>query len=176
MGKVVWHVTMSLDGFIADPDDSVDALLEGFTGSSALADEIIQTTGTFMAGGRVFRPEEVGQIYGGAYEGEVFVYTRSPREAPEGVPCRYVTGDIRRAVREALEAANGKNVVVAGGTVPYVYVEAELVDDIAVHIAPVLLGDGVRFHDSAGARRIDLERMSVEPVGQMTDLRFRVMK
>src|SRR5829696_6638853 len=59
MSKVVWHVTMSLDGFIADPNDSVEALLKGFTGPSALADEIIRPTGAFMAGGRVFRADEV---------------------------------------------------------------------------------------------------------------------
>lgn len=151
VGKVVWHVTMSLDGFIADPDDSVEALLEKFTGSSVLADEIIRTTGVFMAGGRVFRVEDLGKIYGGAWEGEVFVYTRSPREAPEGVlPYRYVTGDIREVVREALEAAAGKNVVVTGGTVPGLCVEAGMVDEIAVHVAPVLLGEGVRFYESPG--------------------------
>lgn len=92
-GKVVWHVTMSFD-------DSITAFSEKFTEPSALADEIVRTTGAFMVGGRVFRPEDVGLIYGGAWEGEVFVYTRSPRQAPEDAPYRYVTGDIREVVGE----------------------------------------------------------------------------
>lgn len=175
-GKVVWHVTMSLDGFIADPDDSVEAFHEESTGFSALAAEVIRTTGVFVAGGRMFRVPEVGYIYGGAWEGEVFIYTRNPREVSDGVLCRYVTGDIRGVVGEALKVAAGKNVVVSGGTVPGLCVEAGLVDEIAVHVAPVLMGDGVRFHDRPGARRTDLERVSVEPVGQTTDFRFRVPK
>jgi dihydrofolate reductase len=176
VSKVLWHVTMSLDGFIADLDDSVVALLEKFTESSALGDEVIKTTEVFMGGGRMFRADEVGEIYGGAWEGEVFVYTRSPRDAPDGAPYRYVTGDIREVVEEALETAAGKNVVMTGGTVPRLCVEAGLVDEIAVHVAPVLLGDGVRFYHGPATRRIDLERVSVEPVGLMTDLRLRLVK
>jgi riboflavin biosynthesis pyrimidine reductase len=175
VGKVIWHTTMSLDGFIADPHDSIAAFLEKSTEPSALANEVIQTTGVFMIGGRLFRGD-VSDIYGGAWEGEVFVYTRSPREAPGDAPYRYVTGDIREVVGEALEVAGGKNVVVTGGTVPGLCVEAGLVDEIVVHVAPVLLGDGVRFYDRPGARRTDLERVSVEPVGQITEFRFRVLK
>ena len=176
VGKVIWHVTISLDGFIADPDDSIEAFHEESAAPSALGAEVIRTTGVFMAGGRMFRVPDVGSIYGGAWEGEVFIYTRSPREVPADAPYRYVTGDIRGVVGEALKVAAGKNVVVSGGTVPGLCVEAGLVDEIAVHVAPVLLGDGVRFYDRPGARRTDLERGSVEPVGQTTEFRFRVLK
>lgn len=77
-------------------------------------------------------------------------------------------------VGEALKEANGKNVVVTGGTVPGPCVEAGLVDEFAVHVAPGLLGDGVRFYYSPGARRTDLERVSVQSVGQVTEFRIRV--
>jgi hypothetical protein len=87
-GKVIWHVTMSLDGFTAGPDDSIAALLGRFNESSVLGDEVTRTTGTFMTGGRLFRGD-VSEIYGGAWEGEVFVYTRSPREAPEDALYRF---------------------------------------------------------------------------------------
>jgi riboflavin biosynthesis pyrimidine reductase len=66
--------------------------------------------------------------------------------------------------------------MVTGGIVPGLCVEAGLVDEIAVHVAPVLLGDGVRFHERRGARRTDLERVSVEPVTRVTDFRFHVLK
>lgn len=128
-----------------------------------------------MAVGRMFRGT-VGEIYGGAWKDEVFVYTKSPREAPDDAPYRYVTGDIREAIGEALEAAAGKNLVVTGGGVPRLCVEAGLVDEIAVHVAPVLLGNVVRFYDSPGRGRVDLERISVAQSGQLTDLRFRVVK
>ena len=59
MGKVIWQVRMCVDGFVAGTDDSVGTLLEGFTEPSALVNEIIRTTGAFMAGGRVFRADEV---------------------------------------------------------------------------------------------------------------------
>ena len=52
VGKVTWRTTMSLDGFIADPHDSIAAFLEKSTEPSALANEVIQTTGVFMIGGR----------------------------------------------------------------------------------------------------------------------------
>lgn len=75
---------MSLDGFIASPDDSVAAFSEKFTEPSALADEIIKTTGVFMVGGRVFRPDDVGQIYGGAWEGAVSCTVCSHRRFGRG--------------------------------------------------------------------------------------------
>lgn len=175
MGKVVWHVTMSLDGFIADSDDSLEALVAGFTGTSALGEEIVATTGVSMAGGRMFPDHDVSGIYGGEWDGEVFVYTRNPREVPAGARYRYVNGNIQEVV-EALAAAGGKNVVVSGGTVPGLCVEAGLVDEIAVHLAPVLLGESVRFFKSAGQGPIGLEKISVVEPGQWTDLHFRVKK
>ena len=106
----------------------------------------------------------------------MFIYTGGRGGAPADAPYRYVTGDIRGVVGEALKVAAGKNVVVSGGTVPGLCVGSGLVDEIAVHVGPVLLGDGVRFHESPGARRTDLERVSVDPAGQTTDFRFRVLK
>jgi riboflavin biosynthesis pyrimidine reductase len=176
MGKVIWHVTMSLDGFIADADDSVAPLVAGATGTSELGDEIVRTTGVFMAGGRMFPDDDIGGIYGGDWDGEVFVYTRNARQVPDGARYRYVSGDIRKVVEQALAAAGDKNVVVSGGTVPGLCVEAGLVDEIAVHLAPVLLGDGVRFFKGTGQGPIGLEKISVAEPGQGTDLHFRVKR
>jgi riboflavin biosynthesis pyrimidine reductase len=55
-------------------------------------------------------------------------------------------------------------------------IDERLIDEIVVHLAPVLLGDGVRLFGSPGQGRINLERTSVAKSGQLTDLRFRVVK
>jgi len=94
--------------------------------------------------------------------GPIFILTHHPQDAPRDPAFTLVSGDIRDVVREALEAAGGKNLVVTGGSVPRQCVQAGLVDEI-VHLVPVLLGDGLRFYDRPGTSRISLERDSVAP-------------
>jgi riboflavin biosynthesis pyrimidine reductase len=53
---------------------------------------------------------------------------------------------------------------------------ARLLDEIVINLTPVLLGEGVRFFESPDTGRVNLERISVDLSGQMTDLRFRVLK
>jgi dihydrofolate reductase len=188
-GKVVWHVTLSLDGFIAGPGDAMDWVFGrerfrdgtggvGESQRSALVDELIATAGAFLVGRRMGDGlgEEGREIYGGAWRGPVFVLTHHPEDAPKDSPCTFVSGDISDVVKSALAAAGGNNLVVTGGSVPGQCVEAGLVDEIVVHLVPVLLGDGVRFYDSPGTRRFDLERLSVGTTGQLTDFRFRVLR
>jgi dihydrofolate reductase len=81
-GKVRWQVTMSLDGFIAGPDDAMD-WIAGY--SSTLAEEVIQTTGALLAGRRGY---DIGQArgekaYGGAWSGPQFVLTHRPADTPD---------------------------------------------------------------------------------------------
>jgi dihydrofolate reductase len=98
-----------------------------------------------------------------------------PEDAPRDPRYTLVSGDIRDVVARALAAAGGKNLVITGGSVPRQCVEAGLVDEIVVHLVPVLLGDGLRFYDNPGVERINLDRVSITPVGQLTDFRFRVL-
>src|SRR6266545_4578376 len=125
-GKVLWHVTMSLDGFIAGHDDS----MEWMTGyATSLADEVIRTTGAILAGRRGYELARQRNIkpYGGAWTG------------PQCV-------------------------------------ERGLVDELLVHLVPVLLGDGLRLFEEPGGEQVTLERLSLGMSGQLTDLRFRVVK
>jgi riboflavin biosynthesis pyrimidine reductase len=55
-------------------------------------------------------------------------------------------------------------------------IERRLLDEIAVHLAPVLLGEGVRFYEAPGVGQIRLERTDLANPGQITDLRFRVVR
>jgi hypothetical protein len=87
----------------------------------------------------------------------------------------FLSSDIHTAVETALGAARGKNVVIIGADVARQCIEAGLVDEILVHLAPVLLGNGVRLFARDGAPApVELETLNVTRVGQMTTLRFRV--
>jgi len=177
VGKVLWHVTMSLDGFIADPDDAMDRVFE-YSEPDKTADEVIRTTGSVLAGRRSYDVgrREGEEVYGGAWTGPQFVLTH---EAPDDVTdptITFLSGDIKEAVARALAAGEGKNVVVIGSDIARQCIDEGLIDEIVVHLAPVLLGDGVRLFGSPGQGRIDLERTSVAQSGQLTDLRFRVVK
>jgi dihydrofolate reductase len=73
-----------------------------------------------------------------------------------------------------LAAANGKNLLVLGGSVVGQCLDAGLLGEILIHLAPILLRDGVQFFDTPTMREIRLETVSVARSGSLTDLRFRV--
>jgi len=101
-----------------------------------------------------------------------------PAEPPvvKGVTGRFIDVDIEEAVKIAKEAADGANVVILGANVAKQALEADLIDEVLVHLTPVLLGDGVRLFSRSGGSPIRLERTSVQETGQLTALRFRVRK
>ncbi|MFI5695547.1 dihydrofolate reductase family protein [Kribbella sp. NPDC051586] len=171
-GKVIWHMTMSLDGFIGDRDDSVDWMTLGDGGPSGLGAEVIATTGAFLCGGK--RIDKVGESrpYGGAWTGPVLVYTRKDPATNPIPEFTYVSGDIRSVVAGGLEAAAGKNLVVTGGTVPRLSLDAGLVDEIVLHIVPVLLGEGIRFYESPGVSPTRLQVLRAEGM----NYRFEVIR
>jgi dihydrofolate reductase/nitroimidazol reductase NimA-like FMN-containing flavoprotein (pyridoxamine 5'-phosphate oxidase superfamily) len=177
VGRVLWHVTMSLDGFIAGPGDSMD-WVRGRAGPSETADEVIATTGALLVGRRTYDVEdrERGGFYGGAWSGPFFVLThRPPDTVPDWMTGTFVDEDIRAAVDRARAAAGEADVVVLGADVARQCIEQGLLDELVVHVAPVLLGEGVRLYDGGGLGRVELERTVVAPSGPVTDLRFRVV-
>src|SRR2546427_1499669 len=126
MAKVLWHVTMSLDGFIAGPRDSMDWML-GFGEENDEVDELIKRIGAVLSGRRTYdvgavqeRPE-FRRPYGGAFSGPVFVLTHKPPHDP-GVT--FLSGDIRTAVQTAAEAAGDKYVVIFGADIARQSIEA----------------------------------------------------
>jgi dihydrofolate reductase len=177
-GKVLYHVTMSLDGFIAGPGDSMDWLFDFQGPPPAGAEEVIRTTGAILAGRRLYdlgasRPGS--RPYGGAWSGPIFVLTHHP-PATEDPAVTFLSGGVRDAVARALEAAGGRNVVLFGASIPGQCIEEGLLDEILVHVMPVLLGDGVRLFARPDAAPVRLEKIGVAESGQLTDLRFRVVK
>jgi dihydrofolate reductase len=178
-GTALWHVTMSLDGFIAGPGDENEWAFQ-FGRPGPIAQETIEATGAILAGRRGY---DLGNrkgggsrgIYGGAWNGPMFVLTHRPGDTPEDADVTLLSGGIEDAVATARAAAAGRSVGIFGASVARQCLEHGLLDEIVVHLAPVLLGEGVRFYDAPGVGEIRLERTDLFEPGQITDLRFRVL-
>lgn len=180
---VRWHVTMSLDGFIAAPGDAMDWVFEYFQ-SSPMEQETVASTGAVLVGRRSFevgrRDREAnkpsGEVFGeeDRWSGSQFVLTHSPPADVTDPATTFLSGDITEAVARARAAAGDKGVLVIGANVARQCLDAGLIDEILVHLMPVLLGDGVRLYGGPGFARVELEPVSSQPVGRQTDLRLRV--
>ncbi len=177
MAKVLWHVTMSLDGFIAGPENSMDWML-GYGEENSEVDELLKRIGAVLAGrhtydvGAVQERPEFRRPYGGAWSGPVFVLTH---KAPKEPGVTFLSGDIRAAVETASRAAGDKYVVVFGADVARQCIEAHLLDDVAIHVVPVLLGDGVRLFSRSGGDPVHLELSRISRARQVTNLRLAVV-
>ena len=194
MGKVIFNMTMSLDGFVAGPHDEVDSLFKWyFSGdtevpipgspvlkvspeSAELIKESFETMGAMVTGRRTFN---IAGAWGGNPPGApCFVVTHTvPREwVKEGSPFTFVTDGVESAVRQAKKAAGENDVVVATASILQQCLIAGLVDEIDIDLAPVLLGAGIRLFDNLGAEPINLEITRVVEAPGVTHLRFRVVK
>ena len=204
MGKVHVDITMSLDGFIAGPNDGPDVPLgeggerlhqwvydlatwreaHGLEGGKTnrdaeVLDEAMRDNGAIVLGRRMFDNAE-GWGDNPPFHLPVFVLTHEPREelAKEGgTTFTFVTDGIESALEQARAAAGDKDVAIGGGanTVQQ-YLAAGLIDQLQIHIAPLLLGGGIRLFDHLGAEQPELETTRVIESADVTHLRFRVVK
>jgi dihydrofolate reductase len=152
-GKVLWHFTMSLDGFVAGPNHEM-AWMTGFSFPAELVDEYVTTTGAVLAG-RSGWDGGIGDSrpYGGAWEGPIFVLTHHPEDAKPGKGVTFLNCPLREALRIGLDAAGGKNLEVFSPTIGRQLLGLGLIDEIDLHIAPILLGHGIRLYDNPAATR-----------------------
>jgi dihydrofolate reductase len=176
MGQVLWHVTMSLDGFIAGPRDDMTWLAD-YAGPNPTVEELLAQVGALLIGDRTYQlaKTEEGRPYGGAWTGPQFVLSHHPPKTPPA-GFTFISGDIDEAVATAKSAAGDKYVVVLGADTARSCLKAGMVDEVLVHIAPVLLGDGVRFHEQPGGTNVKLERISLTETPQVTNLWLRVIE
>ena len=194
MSKVTSEISMSLDGFITDPDASVGSPLEGhdpgrlhdwrFDAKTdtdvAIVDEIYASTGAVLIGKRMF---DAGfEPWGDPppFRMPVFVVTHEEREPlpmQGGTTYTFVTDGIAAALELARGAAGDKNVGIWGGAnIIRQYLKAGLLDEMQIHLIPVLLGGGVRLFQDMDPEGIGLRRRtSIETPGA-THLRFDVVK
>src|SRR5215213_5773863 len=159
-GKVLLHFLMSLDGFVAGPGHTMD-FMDRTTVREGLHQEYIDPTGAILAGRDGF-DSAIGDSrpYGGAWKGPIFVLTHHPEDARPAEDITFLSCPVDEAVRIALDAAQGKNVEVFSPTICAQLLRLGLIDEIDIHIAPVLLGDGIRLHDALGGHPLHLRRES----------------
>ena len=205
MGKVVSDISMSLDGYLAGPNDDVERplgdggdrlhqwvyglaswrQLHGLAGGKTdrdaeVLEESFKHTGSVVMGNRMFT---LGERYWGEeppFHIPVFVVTHENRDKltkAGGTTYTFVTDGLESALRQAQAAAGAKDVSVAGGAnVIQQFLTAGLLDEIQIHLIPVLLGDGRRLFDRLGPEHIELEPMRVIESTGVTHLKFRVVK
>lgn len=196
MPKVTFNISMSLDGFVAGPNDEVDRIFRWYFGgdtdfqfpgmgmtfkvSRASAEHLRQgssTVGAIVTGRRNF---DVARAWGGKPPLDVphFVVThRVPQEwVKEGSPFTFVTDGVASAVEKAKRAAGEKDVAVSSPNVMRQCLEAGLLDEINIDLVPVLLGKGVRLFEALGTEPIDLEITGVVEGSGVTHLRYSIVK
>src|SRR5215207_7153494 len=176
-GKVVVNRSISIDGFIAGPGDSMDWIFE-FGVPEATA-EIAAGTGAMLIGRRTY---DVGKRMKAEQPGSTdypstgpsFLLTHRPPD-PSDPGVAVLSGDIGEAVATALDAAGGKNLELLGADVAAQALRRGLVDEVLLYVVPVVLGGGTPF-SPAGSVRVDLEPISSSRSGPFSILRFRVRK
>ena len=203
MGKVTFNMTMSLDGFVAGPNDSPENGLgdggEGlfnwyFSGdtevfmsegvpplkvskqSAEIMKEAFSTIGAGVWGRRTF---DIAHAWGGNPPGSpAFIVTHNvPQEwIKEGSPFIFVTDGVESAISQAKKAAGDKDVVICTANILQQALKAGLVDEIHMDLAPILIGDGVSLFDRLGIGPINLECMRVIQTEHVIHLSYRVLK
>jgi len=180
MGKVLYSASMSLDGFIAGTGGDASWMTE-YLGPDPLLEEVISDAGAILVGNRTFRgddphkgtPKE-GKPFGGGFDGRQFVLTHHAPDIP--APGVTFVGDLESGVAAAKAAAGERYVHVLGASVARQCLDAGLLDEILVYVAPVLLGDGTRLFDRPGGDNVKLERLRVSAGARMTGMWLRVVR
>lgn len=196
MGKVITGFTMSLDGFIAGPNDDIRQLFKWFSSgdtpfplpgtdmvfqiSPASADVIGPLWGSIgaMVTGR--HDFDVSDAWGGKppYGWPSFIVTHTPPQAwvYDGSPFTFITDGVASAIEQAQRVAGDKHVVVGGTTIVQHCLQTELLDEIHIDLASMLLGNGKRLFEHLGPEPIELERLHVVEGMDVTHLGFRIVK
>jgi len=199
MSSTVLYMSMSLDGFIAGPNEGPDNGLgdggdrlhewafstgdapkdSGMPGrpdgvNGGVYDEMM-STGAVVAGRGTFEP--AGGWGGDHHAGvPIFILSRGePGPEAAGWPLVSYVSDVATAMARAKEAAGERNVLVHGAGVAQLALAAGVLDEIQIHLIPVLLGQGRRLFDHLDAEQIELERIAALPAPDgVTHLRYRV--
>jgi dihydrofolate reductase len=199
---VVIDVSMSLDGFIAGPHDGRELPLGGRGGEHVfdwyfggerpyrgtmfkpkgpnrrVVAEMFRRSGAMLTGRRTY---EIAGGWGGTHPVDgipvVIMTHRPPADPPTGRSrLVFVTDGIESAVARAKELAKGKDVGIGGASVAQQALRAGLVDELHLHVAPILLGDGVRLFEHLGTEAVRLRFVGSVESGDAVHLRYEVVR
>ena len=213
MSKLRCHISISLDGFVAGPDQSEENPLgkggerlhewvvslaawrtaHGQPGgevneSAWIVEESRENIGAAVMGRNMFGPAGGGPWGDGQWTGwwgdnppyhyPVFILTHHARDLVEmagGTTFHFVTDGIESALDQARKAADGKDVMLWGGAqVINQYLAAGLLDELELHVVPVLLGGGARLFDNLGDAHVQLDQARVVEAPGVTHIKYRV--
>jgi dihydrofolate reductase len=205
MSKIIFDSAISLDGFFAGDNRSPDNPMGGvspkihqwmfkqkafwkhikmeggeeYGADSKLIDDVFARTGSYIMGKRMF---EEGEVHWAEdlYKADVYVLTHEKR-APwiqQGTTTFYFINDgIQSALEKARQSAKGKDIRIQGGanTIQQ-FLNAGLVDECFIHIAPVFLGSGIRLFEGIDKEKYDIQIAEVIPSDLTTHLRYKLTK
>jgi dihydrofolate reductase len=211
MSSVTCHISMSLDGFVAGPRQSVENPIgeggmrlhewvfrtatwraqQGLTGGehtvdADVIDEVVRNVGAYIMGRKMFGGGEGpwDESWTGwwgddpPYHTPVFVLTHHPRKALPmrgGTTFTFVTDGIESALEQARAAAGDKDVAIAGGaSAVRQYLAAGLLDELYLHIVPVILGAGERLFEDVGDPTLEPVKVVASPA--VTHVKYRVTR
>lgn len=192
MSKVIAHISMSLDGYIAGPNEAVgnglgdngdrlhDWMFDAKTDAdAAIVTEMYASTGAVVIGKRMF---DVGfEPWGDPppFRMPVFIVTHDHRDTlpmKGGTTYSFVTSGIEAALAQARAAAGPKNVGIWGGaSIIRAYLQAGLLDELHLHVIPLLLGGGIRLFETLGSS-IELKKLGSIDTPRATHLVLEVVK
>jgi dihydrofolate reductase len=201
VSATVLYMSMSLDGFVAGPNEGPDnglgdggERLHEWAFTSAAADDHsgvpgrppgvnrqvfdeMMATGAVVAGRGTFEP--AGGWGGDHHDGvPIFILTRQqPDSATEQWPLVSYVPDVTTAMTQAKRAAGDKNVLVHGVGTAQLALAAGVLDELEIHLIPVLLGQGRRLFDERDPKHIELERTRIiDGEGGVTHVHYRVQR
>jgi dihydrofolate reductase len=211
MGSVTCHISMSLDGFVAGPNQSLDNPIgegglrlhewvfqtdswraqQGLDGGEHTADaevveEVVQNVGAYIMGRKMFGGgqgpwDETWTGWWGEnppYHTPVFVLTHHARELLAmhgGTTFTFVTNGVASALEQARTAAGDKDIAIAGGaSVVQQYLAAGMLDELYLHIVPIVLGAGERLLSNVGDPTLEPIKVVASPT--VTHVKYRVVR
>jgi dihydrofolate reductase len=205
MSKIIFDSGISLDGFLAGDNRGPSNPMGGVSGKihqwmfkqkafwrhikmeggeeygadGKLIDDVFARTGSYIMGKRMF--EEGEAVWAeDLYEADVYVLTHEKRDpwVQKGTTTFYfINNGIQSALESARKSAKGKDIRIQGGanTIQQ-FLNAGLVDEFFIHIAPVFLGSGIRLFDSIDKDKYDIQIVEVLPSNLTTHLRYKLTK
>jgi dihydrofolate reductase len=196
MGKVISHMTMSLDGYIAKPDDDPAELFEWYQAgdvavqhaneelgdfnvdeaSAGILRDLLGTAGALISGRHLF---DITNGWNDAHPtgAKVVVVTHNPpADAAERWPKTTFVGGVEEAVAKAKELAGDSDVSIASPTIIQQALDLGLVDEVAVSLVPVLFGEGKSYFGNLRGGHQMLEDPDVVQGRRALHLRFKVRR
>ena len=194
MSKVVLYMSMSVDGFITGPDDGMDRGLgvdgerlhdwlraggvvprshRPIDGPNATVFDELMATGAVIVGRRTF--DVAGGWAGDHHDGvPIFVLTHAAPDEPAPGHARYVTDGIESCVAQAKAAAGGREILLHGAATAQECLRAGLLDELELHLIPMLLGQGRRLFEDMPPDHIELELLRALDGPGVLHLRYLV--